>query len=76
MVMLNIKVSGSQSVKIPGVLGEEGTGQSVWSIDVSRVIHEAGGTNNGQGLVRCFVVICLFAMQSSLHLISQLKEYH
>lgn len=75
MVMLNIKVSGSQNVKIPGVLGEERTGQSVWSIDVSRVIHEAGGTNNGQGLVRCFV-ICLFAMQSSLHLISQLKEYH
>lgn len=29
MVMLNIKVSGSQSVKIPGVLGEERTGQCV-----------------------------------------------
>lgn len=43
------------SVKMPGMPGEgrveRGAVQCVWSIDVSRIIHEAGGASNGQGLV-------------------------
>lgn len=42
MVMFNIKVSGKQSVKVPGLLREKGAVQCVWSTAVSGIIHEAG----------------------------------
>lgn len=40
--MFNIKESGKQSVKVPGLLGEKGEVQCIWSTAVSRIIHEAG----------------------------------
>lgn len=59
MVVFHIKVSGKQSVKVPGLLGEKGAVQCIWSTAVSGVIHEAGGTSSGQGLAGCLTVVCL-----------------